>query len=393
MTRNVAFCSPIHLPRDGVAIPARELVHYLSSRCNVVHFPLDHGIHDRAHYRRMAKEINRCDLLHVEHTHSFFKLPFFPFREAYLDFLREVSIPRLAVYHEPVTRVPVYFPFGTDTAADLAVRALKYCAMTAAEPFANAFWLPWYNRQIFSLPERVVVHTEYRAAMVRRYAPDARISVIPAPVYGPMKRDEERDAGFPLPFGSGDVVSTIFGFIDRRKDYLGALQALLRLPPEYKLIVAGGCFNESEYKMQSSPYGRLMEFARAHDLMERIHVTGFCPDWAIPKIMSASDFVIAPFLEDHSSGSINMGLAYSRPVIAYRTLLTKEMNRNGAGLILIDGKEQLAQALLAGRSDQPVLARAIEEGSAYCRKYGFPAQEEQFTRWYEELLGAPARRT
>jgi glycosyltransferase involved in cell wall biosynthesis len=386
--RNIAFCSPIHLPRDGVAIPARELVHYLSHRCNLVHFPLDHEIHGRDHYRRMAKEIDSFDLLHIEHTHSFFKLPLFPFREAYLDFLRKVTIPRLAVYHEPVTRVPVYFPFGDDTAAGLAIRAIKYCAMTAAEPFANALWLPWYNRRIFSLPERVVVHTEYRAAMVRRFAPAARISVIPAPVYGPLPKDEERDAEFPLPFHAGDVVSTIFGFIDRRKDYLGALQALLRLPPEYKLIVAGGCFNDSEYKMPSSPYCRMMEFARAHHLTERVHVTGFCPDWAIPKIMAASDFVIAPFLQDHSSGSINMGLAYSRPVIAYRTLLTEEMRRNGAGLILIDGKEHLGQAILDARADRPGLLRTVCEGSSYCRNYGFPAQAERFAQWYEEVLAS-----
>ena len=391
----VAFCSPIHLPRDGVAIPARELVHHMSGLCNVVHFPLDHGIHDLAHYRRLAKDINKCDLLHVEHTHSFFKLPLYPFREAFLGFLQTVTIPRLVVYHEPVEKVPVYFPHGGGGVTDRMNRTIKYCATVAAEPFANAFWLPWYNRKIFSIPEKVVVHTEYRAAMVWRYAPSARISVIPAPVYGPKMRDEEKDAEYPLPFQEGDVVSTVFGFIDRRKDYLGVMRALLQLPERYKLIVAGGCFNEEEYKIPSSPYGRLMEFARGHGLADRVHVTGFCPDWAIPKIMAVSDIVIAPFLQDHSSGSINMGLAYSRPVIAYRTLLTEEMNRNGAGLLLMEGKENLAEAILAAQADRPGLARATDMGSAYCRKYGFPAQAIQFNQWYEELLASkpPTRQT
>ncbi len=383
----VAFVSPINLERDGIAILARELVGHLSKRCDLVHFPLDHEVHDRLHFRKMADAINRCDLLHIEHTHGFFKRPLYPFRDGYRDLLGRVKVPRLVVYHEPVEKVKVHFPYGADTLASRAKRTLLYGAMVAARPFADAFWLPRYNREIFSVPERVVVHTEYRAAMVRRFAPGARISVIPLPVYGARERGPD---ALPLPFGEDDVVLTIFGFIDLRKDYIGVLQALLELPPRFKLLVAGGCFNENECTAPGSPYRRMTDFIRGHGLGDRVHVTGFCPDSAIPDIMRATDIVIAPFKEHHSSGSINMAIAYSRPIVAYRTLLTEEMNRNGAGLVIVDGKGGLPRAVSAVETDPGTFAEAVRQEADYRSRFGFAAQAERFVQWYAELLAGRA---
>jgi glycosyltransferase involved in cell wall biosynthesis len=385
---NVAFLSPMNLEKDGIALPAREMVGHLGALCNLTHFALDHSVHDRRHFRQMADAINHCDLLHVEHAHGFFKLPLFPFREAFLDFIRRVKIPRLVVYHEPVERIPVYFPVGDKSISGIAARTLKYIAIRAARPFADTFWVPWYNKHIFSIPERVVVHTEYRAAMVRRFAPTARISVIPAPVYGAKPRGAKEAADFRLPFDKDDVVLTVFGFIDRRKDYRGVFEALLRLPQNHKLLVAGGCFDENERHTPGSPYRRLLETIKASNLQDRVHITGFCPDWAIPEIMAASTFVIAPFLQNHSSGSVNMGLAYSRPIIAYRTLLTEEMNRNGAGLILIEGKNELASEIRRLQDDRSRFDDSIRKGARYCERLGFPAQARQFAQWYAELLSS-----
>jgi len=381
---DVAFLSPINVEKDGIGLPAREMVAHLGGRCKLTHFPLDHAVHGRRHFRAMAEEINRCDVLHVEHAHGFFKVPLYPFREAFLDLLRRVRIPRLVVYHEPVERIPVYFPPGENTPGSLARRVLQYAAVRAARPFADAFWVPWYNRQIFSIPEKVVVHTDYRAAMVRRFAPDARVAVIPAPVFAP--RPLEGGRRFPLPFGGGDTVLTVFGFIDRRKDYQGVLEALAALPRRYKLVVAGGCFDDRERQTPGSPYRRLVEGIRARNLEDRVHITGFCPDWAIPEVMGLSAAVLAPFLDNHSSGSINMGLSYSRPVIAYRTLLTEEMNRRGAGLILVGGWRDMVSAVQDLERNAGMAEEALRRGAEYRLRYGFPAQAERFVRWYQDLL-------
>lgn len=384
----VAFASPLGLARDGVGIYCRELVAHLSTLCRLVHFPLDHATHGLAHFRSMAKEASRCDVLHVEHTHGFFRVPFYPFREGFFEFLRRVRIPRVVVYHEPLERIPVYFPPGERTAAGVARRLLRYAAVAAAAGAAERFWLPGYNRRIFSLPERVVVHTDYRAAMVRRFAPEARVCVVRHPVYEP-RSCEGGSGDFRPSFPEGSVVVTVFGFIDHRKDYIGVLDALRRLPARFCLLVAGGCHEEAEMRSPRSPYGRLMAYARRHGLEERVQVTGFCPDSVVPAVMAATDIVVCPFLSDHSSGSINMALAYGRPVVAYRTLLTDEMAREGAGLILVEKGPELASALDTCVRDRRLLSDAVARGAGYRERNSFQAAAGRIAGIYREVLASP----
>ncbi len=387
----VAYCTPMGVERDGIGVYSRELYAYLSKLCELEPFPLDKEVHGRRHFREMARAINRCDLLHLEHSSNFFKVPFFPFREGYRDLLRRVTVPRLAVYHEPVERTPVYLSRGAATLRGRAMEYAGYMARWSARPVADAWIIPRYNREIFSLPERVVVHTRFHADLVRRFAPGARITVRPHPVYVPMIRSASMAPALPLPFAPPDVVLTIFGFIERRKDYLGMLEALTRLPPEYKLLIAGGCHDDRERTSPDSVYGEIVRYAERNGLAGRVHVTGFFPDAAVPDIVGITTAVVAPFRGDHSSGSINLGLAYSRPVIAYRTRLTEEMNRNGAGILEMEGGEELAQLMRAHVKDPGYFESAVEAGSEYRSRYGFPAVAAQFVRWYEEMLGDPAR--
>ncbi len=387
----VAYCTPMNVERDGIGVYSRELYASLSKLCRLEPFPLDREVHGRDHFREMARAINKCDLLHLEHSSNFFKLPFFPFREGYRDFLRRVNVPRLVVYHEPVEKTPVFRTPAADTLRGRAVAFSAYAARVLSRPVADALVISRYNREIFSIPERVIVHTEFHADLVRRFSPRARVTVRPHPVYVPRDRSASRMPAIALPFGPGDVVLTVFGFIERRKDYLGVLEALTRLPQEYKLLIAGGCHEESERTSPESVYGMIMGYVERRNLAGRVHVTGFFPDAAVPDIIEATTAVVAPFRGDHSSGSINLGLAYSRPVVAYRTRLTEEMNRNGAGLLEVEGGEDLASVMLRHAEDPGPFRNAVETGSGYRSRYGFPAVAERFTEWYKEMLDGESR--
>ena len=387
----VAYCTPMRVERDGIGVYSRELYVHLSKLCELEPFPLDKEVHGRRHFREMAQAINRCDLLHLEHSSNFFKVPFFPAREGYRDLLRRVTVPRLAVYHEPVERTPVYRSRGAATLPGRAMEFSAYAARWLSRPFADAWMIPRYNREIFSLPERVVVHTRFHADLVRRFAPGAKITVRPLPVSVPLDRSLSPVPLISLPFSSRDIVLTIFGFIERRKDYLGVLEALTRLPREYKLLIAGGCHDERERDSPESLYGKIMNFVQRNGMSDRLHVTGFFPEGAMPEIIDATTAVVAPFLESHSSASINVGIAYSRPVIAYRTRLTEEMNRNGAGILEIEGGEELAQLMLTRANAPDIFEEAVSAGSEYRSRYGFPAVAAQFVRWYEEMLGDRGR--
>jgi glycosyltransferase involved in cell wall biosynthesis len=174
--------------------------------------------------------------------------------------------------------------------------------------------------------------------------------------------------------------------MERRKDYLGVLEALTRLPPEYKLLIAGGCHDERERDSPESLYGKVMNFVQKNGMTGRVHVTGFFPEGAMPDLIEATTAVVAPFLESHSSASINIGIAYSRPVLAYRTRLTEEMNRNGAGILEIERGEELAQLMRTHTHAPDFFEGAVKAGSEYRSRYGFPAVAAQFVRWYKEML-------
>jgi hypothetical protein len=383
----VAYCTPMGVERDGIGVYSRELYVHLSKLCELKPFPLDKEVHGRRHFREMARAINRCDLLHLEHSSNFFKIPFFPLREGYRDLLRRVTVPRLAVYHEPVERTPVYRSRGAVTLPGRAIEFAAYAGRWLSRPVADAWMIPSYNREIFSLPECLVVHTRFHADLVRRFAPGARITVRPLPVSVPLDRSLSPIPPISIPFSSRDIVLTIFGFMERRKDYLGVLEALMRLPPEYKLLIAGGCHDERERDSPESLCGKIMNFVQRNGMTDRVHVTGFFPEGAMPDLIEATTAVVAPFRESHSSASINIGIAYSRPVFAYRTRLTEEMNRNGAGILEVEGAEELVRFMRTHANVPGYFEGAVEAGSVYRSRYGFPAVAAQFVRWYEEMLG------
>jgi hypothetical protein len=67
------------------------------------------------------------------------------------------------------------------------------------------------------------------------------------------------------------------------------------------------------------------------------------------------------------------------------------MNRNGAGILEIEGGEELAQLILTHANAPDYFEEAVKAGSEYRSRYGFPAVAAQFVRWYEEMLGDRGR--
>lgn len=381
----VAFASPRGVERDGIGAYSRDLSLNLSNLCRLEFFDLDHATRSTAHFRRMADAINRCDLLHVEHNYCYFN-ELIPFREAFRDFLRRVTIPRLVVYHEIVDRIgPIQMPGVSGFPAEKAKQALLYGAKVIARPVVNQWWLPRYNREIFSIPEKVVVHSDFHAEIVERFAPGVRPVVMPLPVPGYRKHPNVDESPAQIPFGGDDIVLTIFGFINRRKDYLGVLQALARMPQKYKLLIAGGPHDERDLRSSATPLGQVLEFIQANGLEDRVHITGFFPESHLPAILEATRVIIAPFSEEHCSASINIGLAYSKPVVAYATRLTREMNRNGAGFLEVEGAEWIPPLLRAAEMDPALFEIALGKGHEYRAKYGFPMAAEKFVVLYKRM--------
>jgi glycosyltransferase involved in cell wall biosynthesis len=263
---------------------------------------------------------------------------------------------------------------------------VKYVGKRLLRPVIDRYLIPRYNAAIFSRPERVVVHSGFHADLVRRFAPGAHVTVSPLPVPDMTRIEGPANAEPIHPFAEGDRVMTILGFVESRKDYIGVLRALTLLPARFKLLVAGGCPFAREAESPASTYGKMMRFAKENGLRDRVHVTGFFPDSALPRIVAATNVFLVPFLVNHCSASITTGAASSLPVIAYRTMLTGEMNRNGAGIIEVSGWEEIPGIVLAAEKDPSVYGESVGMGERYREKHSYHATAVRFVELYRELL-------
>jgi polysaccharide biosynthesis protein PslF len=124
----------------------------------------------------------------------------------------------------------------------------------------------------------------------------------------------------------GKAVLTIFGFINRKKDYELALEALAHLPEGFFLLIAGGImhgnFMDKEY------YAALRKKIESLSLEHRVKITGYLSQERIPLVMAATDICLAPFrpFRQPGSGSLSLCVGYGKPIIASDIEMIKEIN-------------------------------------------------------------------
>jgi glycosyltransferase involved in cell wall biosynthesis len=360
--------------RCGIAAYTRSLVAALEGMVEVSVEPIQVGKRPAEHYRDQATRLNRADVIHIQHEHSFWG-GILPNQSAFWVLRYLLDKPVVVTAHTTTSladllkirqeRRPVH-----RIAKELLIRRKGYRDSVETAPFITG---------------RCIVHTAGgKRDLVERGANPKYVHVIPAGV----------PTALPAPMGGkafrerfglvGKRTVSIFGYIAPNKGYELAVGILSSLPEDVTLVIAGGVRVE-----EMEPYAESLRIrVREANLEKRVLETGYLSEPEVAEAMAASDIVLAPHTQATGSYSVMVPLAYGRPILASDLDCFTEIEQRLPCISLFRANDQddfrrKLVALLDDSAEQQRLAMAARE---YARLHGWPEAAKKTVEVYGEAI-------
>ncbi|MGQ4646878.1 glycosyltransferase [Lyngbya aestuarii] len=127
----------------------------------------------------------------------------------------------------------------------------------------------------------------------------------------------------------GVKVVTLLGFIYATKGHQLMVEALPELPPDVKIIFAGGSSSGGSEQLVKN----LLALAKAKGVDERLRITGYLSEEELEHYLMATDLAVCPFSRFSASGSLSTWISVARPVLASDFPQVAEYNRLEPGAI------------------------------------------------------------
>jgi glycosyltransferase involved in cell wall biosynthesis len=360
--------------RCGIATYAADLTAALNSlpETQVQVVPYDRQVHPRRDYAAWGEAMNGGDVAHIQHEYSFFGY-LLPWRNHYGSFVSRIRKPLVITRHVTFDG-PLTVP-GSGLVH--AVRRAKWAAYNSwLGPYAT-----YLNKDVFACADRIIVlSARLKEHLVARGLEGDKIHVIPAgvPHVAPASGEALRAAwGW-----QNKRVLGIFGYITPAKGHRLAVAALAQLPADVVLLVAGGARRAGDQHALAA----LQRDIAAAGLGERVRITGYLEDAAVPAHIDACDLLLYPATHADSSYSLVTGLAYAAaPVVASDVYGHREVAEREAGIALFRSGDvrslaQVTAELLAAPEQRTA---ALAEARAYAQTYSWPAIAAQTRAVYE----------
>ena len=306
---------------------------------------------------RLGRQMNAADIAHVQHEYSFFANAFMvrSFVNCSL-FLRQIKIPKVLTMHEVV-------PLGKELG--------KF-------PYQRLY------HTVFSVTDAIIVHTEkHRRTILEMGIHDDKVLLMPLPVpeiEQPIHSKQHCKKSLGV---EGRTVLTIFGFLNNRKGYELAIDAVKDLD-DCVLLIAGG-----QHARDKSGYAdRLMNRIREMKLEERVKMLGFLPESQIPVVMGATDIVLAPFHDMPGSASLSLGVAYHKPIIGSDIEQMQELKSRGIGVEIFQKNKNgdLREIIISLKGDSRRLGELENLSRSYASAYSYCNIAVRLTELYARLL-------
>ena len=250
-----------------------------------------------------SKALNAADVVHIQHEYSFWG-SVLPGQNKFFDQVSAIKRPIVMTAHtlDPAAKV-----LGLDLPGAFARKAVKRL-LSQYPPYRRVI-----ERDTFRVADRTIIHDPDAAAKLeRRGIPKDRIRIIPMGVPAADLTPGAGDA-FRARFGvEGRRLIVIFGFVRPGRGYEAAMDILPSLGDDVTLVIAGG----PQTDMQRVYMDSLAEQVRARGLGGRVVITGYLPDDMVSGAMQAADVVLCSQEVGTGSYSVQVALAYGRPVVA-----------------------------------------------------------------------------
>lgn len=276
-----------------------------------------------------------------------------------------------AICHGDVLFGKIYVNHGLHRAA-LDASGRKY-RMLARNPVHLFFLLRESLRFWLGVHRYYVCFSDADASLMRRYYPrvGGKIRVIPNGVDGKRFRPDARlRSEFRRAAGlaDSDFVVCFVGHEFERKGLFPLLRALAILPPNVKLIVAGG---------QDQMIRQAERFAQEHNVEARVSFLGVCSD--VERVMNGSDAFTMPSKFEAWPLVGLEAMACGLPVLMKPTGGIPVFLKHGQnGYHIDDNHEDIAKAIRMLESDVALRARMGEAAIETASSYGWDKIAEKY---------------
>jgi glycosyltransferase involved in cell wall biosynthesis len=364
--------------RCGIASYAAGLVEALNDLPDtaVQVVPYDRQVHPRRDYATWGAAMNGGDVAHIQHEYSFFGY-LLPWRNHYGVFAAQIRKPLVITRHVTFDG-PLTVP---GSGLMHSVRRAKWAAYNRwLGPYAR-----YLNKDIFARADRVIVlSARLKDHLLARGLDGDKIHVIPAgaPAVPPAAGGEALRTAWGW---QHKRILGIFGYITPAKGHRLAVAALARLPEDVVLLIAGGVRRAGD----QVALDELQRDIAAAGLGERVRVTGYLEESAVPAHIDACDLLLYPATHADSSYSLVTGLAYAAaPIIASDVYGHREVAERQAGIVLFASGESssLASVTAALLASPERRAALLAEEGAYAHAHSWPQIAEQTRKVYIQAI-------
>ncbi len=290
--------------RCGIADYSRALRDGMAGLVDVTVVPVWDQVEPWDSYlTRSARQLNDADLVHIQHEYSFWG-SVLPGQNKFFKQVRTIHRPIVMTAH---TLDPAEKVLGLDLPGTPVRRVAKRILAS----------VPAYRRQIeqetFEVAKIIIIHDIGAAAKLKlRGIDESKIRVIPMGVPA-IHAEGASGAEFREQFGlAGKRLVVVFGFVRPGRGYEAAMDALSELGPDTALVIAGGPQTEA----QTVYLNELLSMIESRGMKDRVIVTGYLKDEMVAGAMRAADVVLCSQEAGTGSYSVQVALAYGRPILA-----------------------------------------------------------------------------
>ena len=176
--------------------------------------------------------------------------------------------------------------------------------------------------------------------------------------------------------GKGNEMILIVGAIQTRKNTLNALKALRRLPPRYRLVIAGGNGHGSEI---------VHDFIRTEGLGSRAVVLGYAPAERLPVLYDAANVFLFPSFDEGFGFPVLEAMAHGLPVVASDAASLPEVGGDAALYVNPYDPEDIAEKVLRAAEDEGLRKSMIERGHERARQFTWRRTAMEYLNVYNEV--------
>lgn len=311
-------------------------------------------------------QMNNADIAHIQFEPSFFKNYDFKY------LLKAIAVPIIITMHEEYPAGD--FPRGIRMLSPYYLGGYIY----------RIFMGRKYYKTLNKLVSKFIVHSTNMKSFLRVFGtPNEKIVLFPLPVPLSKEKIPDIEKNKEVLSLSGKKVLAIFGFINNRKGYEIAIEALRNLPEEYVLIIAGDCRTADESKYTDT----LKKYIEKYALRSRVRFTGFLSHEDISLIMSAADIILAPFKNMSNSSSLSVALSYGKAIIASDLKPNRQIYKDGDCLFLFKASSAsgLKQAIEALMNDASYKKFLENKARLYAETYSYKNMAEKLYDIYRQV--------